>query len=170
MNQGVRWLLVVLGVVGLGYLGWLNRPTDERRIRKVIEGMAGDATFTGGEGNISRIAKIESLGNRFAVDAELHVDPVLPIESAVTGRDAIKGLLMMGTPQLGSVEVKVHDVQVTVTGDTEARVSMTASAKFGGKRGDFTAQEFDIRMVKTEGKWLVRRVDVVAGFRRSGGR
>lgn len=168
MNTLLRWLAgiaVVLGIVGVV---WITRPSEERRIRKVITGMAANASFSGGEGNISRLAKIEGLGNAFAVDAEIHVDQVLPIDSALSGRDAIKGLLMAAAPQAGAVEVKVHDLGVTVTSDSEARVSMTASAKTGGRQGEFTAQEFDIQMVKVEGRWLVRRVDAVAGFRKAG--
>jgi hypothetical protein len=170
MNRSIRWLLVLLVVAGAGFGIWYNLPSEEKRIRKTIEGMARDATFTGGEGNLSRLAKVESLSSRFAVDAELHVDQVLPVESALSGRDAIKGLMMAAAPHLGAVDVQVHDVRVTLGGEGEARVSMTASAKTGGKRGDFTAQEFELKMVRVEGKWLVRRLEAVAGFRKADGR
>ena len=166
MNRTIRWVGVGLAMVGVVFAVWYFRPTEEKRIRKVIGGLAQDATFTGSEGNISRIAKIQSIGSRLTVDVELHVDQVLPIESALTGRDAIQSLLMAFVPQVGAVEVQVHDVGVTLTSDTEARVSMTASAKTGGRKGEFTAQEFDIQMAKQEGAWRIRRVEAVAGFRR----
>ena len=166
MNRTIRWVGLGLAMVGVAFAVWYFRPTEEKRIRKVIGGLARDATFTGSEGNISRLAKIQSLGSRLTVDVELHLDQVLPIDSAVTGRDAIQSLLMTA-PHVGAVEVQVHDVGVTLTSDTEARVSMTASAKTGGRKGDFNAQEFDIRMVKQEGTWRIRRVEAVAGFRRA---
>jgi hypothetical protein len=167
MNRSMRWLLGVLVLIGVALGVWYTRPTEEKRIRKVIRGLAQDATFTGSEGNIARIAKIQSIGSRLTVDVELHLDQVLPIESAVTGRDAIQGLLMAGAPNAGAVEVQVHDVGVNLTSETEAQVSMTASAKTGGRKGEFTAQEFDIRMVKQEGAWRIRRVEAVAGFRQA---
>lgn len=166
MNRTIRWLGLALAMVGVAFAVWYFRPTEEKRIRKVISGLAQDATFTGSEGNLSRLAKIQSLGSRLSADVELHVDQVLPIESALTGRDAILSLLMAAAPQVGAVEVQVHDVGVSLTSDTEARVSMTASAKTGGRKGEFNAQEFDIRMVKLEGTWRIRRVEAVAGFRR----
>jgi len=167
MNRSIRWLGVALALAGVAFAVGYFRPTEEKRIRKVIGGLAQDATFTGSEGNIARIAKIQSIGSRLTVDVELHLEQVLPIEFAVTGRDAIQSLLMTGAPQLGSIEVQVHDVGVTLTSETEAQVSMTASAKTGGRKGEFTAQEFDIRLVKQEGVWRIRRVEAVAGFRRA---
>jgi len=167
VNRSIRWLLVALVLAGVAFAFWYFRPTEEKRIRKVIGGLAKDATFTGSEGNIARIAKIQSIGSRLTVDVELHVDQVLPIESALTGRDALQSLLMAAAPHVGAVEIQVHDVGVTLTSDTEAQVSMTASAKTGGRKGEFTAQEFDIRLLKQEGAWRIRRVEAVAGFRRA---
>lgn len=163
MKRLAPWLATV--AVALAWLAF-SRPTDEDRVRRVIEGMARDASFSGNEGNLARIAKVESIASAFTDDAELHIDQVLPIESSISGRDAIKGMLLAGAPQVRSVEVKVHDVQVTLEDDIKARAVLTASARTGGAKGEFTAQEFEFRLVRVEGQWRVRRIDAVLGFRR----
>ena len=163
MKRLVPWLAAV--AIALAWLT-LSRPTDEDRVRRVIEGMARDASFTGHEGNLARIAKVESITSAFTEDAELHLDQVLPIEASLSGREAIKGMLMAGAPQVRSVEVKVHDVQVTLEDDDKARAILTASARNGGSKGEFNAQEFEFRLVRREGSWRVRRIDAVLGFRR----
>ncbi len=163
--MSARWIgLFLVGLMALG--AWRLWPNEERRVRRVIEGLAQDASFTGGEGNISRIAKVNAIANRFTVDAELHVDQVVRVESALRGRETIQGVLMVAAPAMGAVQVDVHDVQVRLGGDDTAQVTMTASAKTGGRQGDFNAQEFELQMRKVEGKWLIARVEAVLGYRR----
>ena len=161
----VRWVVVALVMAALTV--WvLNRPSEEARVRRVIEGMARDASFKGREGNLSKIAKIESIAAAFTENAELHVDQVVPLESSVQGREAIRGMLMAGAPFVGAVDVKVHDVQVTLGAEGEAKAVLTASVRTGGGKGEFNAQEFEFRMVRMEGRWRVRRIEAVLGFRR----
>lgn len=157
--------LILVGLVAVGAWRWW--PNEEKRVRRVIEGLAQDASFSAGEGNISRMAKVNAISNRFTTDAELHVDQVLRLDWAVRGRDTIKGMLMAAPPLKGAVQVDVHDVQVTLGGDDTAQVIMTASAKTGGRLGgDFNAQEFELRMRKVEGVWLIARVEAVLGYRK----
>ena len=162
MKRLLPWLLG-LALIG-GWLVW-GRTTEEDRVRRVIQGMARDASFTGSEGNIARLAKVESLAAAFTPDAELHVDQVVPIESAVTGRDVIKGMLLASLPAIRAVRVEVHDVQVTLESDDAARAVLTASARAGGGKGEFNAQEFEFRLARVEGQWRVRRIETVLGFR-----
>lgn len=160
-----RWVGIVL-VVLMAAGAWRFWPSEEKRVRRVIVGLAEDASFTAGEGNISRIAKVNAIANRFTTDAELHVDQVVRVETALRGRDTIQGLLMAAAPLMGAVQVEVHDVQVTLGGDDTAQVIMTASAKTGGRQGDFNAQEFELQMRKVEGVWLIARVEAVLGYRK----
>jgi hypothetical protein len=143
-----------------------GRATEEDRVRRVIEGMARDASFTGKEGNLSRIAKVESITAAFTPDAELHIDQVVPVESAITGREVIKGMLLAGLPSVRAIRVQVHDVKVTIEDEDKARAVLTASASAGGSKGEFNAQEFEFRLVRVEGAWRVRRIEAVLGFRR----
>lgn len=164
MNRN-RWIGLVL-MMGMAAWFVLSRPSEETRVRRVIEGMARDASFNGREGNLSKIAKIESISAAFTEDAELHVEQVVPLESSVQGREAIRGMLMAGAPFVGAVDVKVHDVQVTLGAEGEARAVLTASVRTGGGKGEFNAQEFEFRMARIEGRWRVRRIEAVLGFRR----
>ena len=163
MKRLIPW--IVVAALAAAWLAW-GRTTDEDRVRRVIEGMARDASFTGNEGNIARVAKVESLVSAFTQDAELHVDQVLPVEASISGREAIQGMLMAGVPHVRSIRVQVHDVQVTLENQDHARAVLTASASAGGGKGDFNAQEFEFRLVRHEGRWRVRRVEAVLGFRR----
>jgi hypothetical protein len=160
-----RWIWMVL-VAGVALGAWRMWPSEEKRVRRVIEGLAKDASFTSGEGNISRISKVNSIAERFTVDAELHVDQVVPVDAALRGRDTIQGLLMAAVPLMGAVQVDVHDLQVTMGEEGTASAILTASAKTGGKRADFNAQEFELRLRKVEGVWLIARVEAVLGYRK----
>ena len=163
MRRLLPWV-VALGMVAAG-LAWF-RTTDEARVRRVIEGMARNASFTGNEGTFARVAKIESIASAFTEDAEIHIDQVVPVESSLAGRETIKGLLLAGLQQVRSLDVKVHDVQVTLGDADTARAVLTASARAGGSKGEFNAQEFEFRLVRREGSWRVRRIEAVLGFRR----
>lgn len=165
MNRSIRLLLGVAAVAAAVVLVWNLRPTEEKRIRKAIAGMASDATFTGREGNIAKLAKIESLAGRFTEDAEIHVDKVLPLESGLRGRESIRQVLGAGMAYLKAVRVQVHDLTVEVVDDTHARARLTASAQGGGQH-DFSAQDFELGMEKRQGRWLVGRVEAVLGYRK----
>jgi hypothetical protein len=150
----------------IGYGAWAAWPTEEKRIRKAILGMADDATFTGREGNFAKLAKVESLSGRFAVDADIRVEQVVNIDAGLHGRESIRQVLTAGLPLIGSMSVEVHDLQVEVGDEPTAKAKLTASAKAGGGKGDLSAQEFELDLTKVEGKWLIRRLEAVLGYRK----
>jgi hypothetical protein len=165
MNRSIRLLLVAAVAAAVGCLVWNYWPTEEKRVRKAIVGMAADATFTGKEGNFAKLAKIESLAGRFTEDADIRVDQVVPIDPGLHGRESIRQVLGAGLPFLGSVRVQVHDLRVEMIDDTSAKAVLTASAQAGGQK-DLSAQEFELRMVKQKGRWLVGRVEAILGYRK----
>jgi len=165
LNRSIRWLLVAAVVAAVGGLAWNFRPTEEKRIRKAIGGLAADATFSGREGNFAKIAKIESLAGRFTEDADIRIDQVVPIDAGLHGRESIRQVLGAGMPLLGSIKVQVHDLRVEMLDELTAKAVLTASAQAGGQR-DIAAQEFELRMVKQRGRWLVGRVEAILGYRR----
>ena len=166
MNRISRRLMIVVVLAGLAGLVWRLWPNEETKIRQTIQGMAADATFTGHEGNFAKLAKIQSLSGRFAEDAEFHVDQIIPIEAALKGRESIRQVLTAGAPYLGAVTVQIHDLQVQLADGVTATALLTASAKTTGQKGEFNAQEFELKMVKREGRWLVGRVEAVLGYRK----
>lgn len=165
MRRPLPWILAAAVAAAAAWLAW-GRTTEEDRVRHVIESMARDASFKGNEGNIARMAKVQAIAKAFTEDAELHIDQVVPVESSIAGREVIQGMLLAGMPHVRSVEVKVHDVQVTLEDDGKARAILTASARTGGTQGEFNAQEFEFRLVLQEGQWRVRRIEAVLGYRR----
>ncbi len=166
MSRSSRWLMIGVVLAGLAGIAWRLWPNDERKIRQTILGMAADATFTGHEGNFAKLGKIGSIAGRFAEDAEVHLEQVLPLDGPLKGRETIRQMLTAGAPYMGAVTVQVYDLQVQLVDDVSATALLTASAKTTGKKGEFDAQEFELRMVKREGRWLVGRVEAVLGYRK----
>ncbi len=165
MNRSIRLLVaatVVAAAVGLAWHFW---PSEENRIRKAIGGMAADATFSGKEGNFAKMAKIESLAGHFTEDADIRVDKVVDLDSGLHGRESIRQVLTAGMPFIGALKVQVHDVTVEIVDETHAKALMVASAQGGGQK-DIAAQEFQLKMVKEKGKWLVGAVEAVLGYRK----
>jgi hypothetical protein len=166
MSAGFRRvfaLLCVAGVAGLLALWW---PTEARRITKLVEQLAQDVSFRTTEGNLLRLAKVQSATGRFTEDAVILFETLGIPEREAVGRDAIHAALLIAQGLPGGLDIRLTDVDVTLGPQPdEARVNLTASASSGRMEG-FTAQEFLLHLVKREGKWLIRRVEAVKTLRR----
>ena len=166
MSGGFRritGLLFLAALVGWAALRW---PTESRRITKLVEQLVQDGSFKPTEGNILRLAKVQSVTGRFTEDAVIRFESLGISEHEVVGRDAIRALMLLAQGLPTGLDLKVTDIDVTLGPlPDEARVNLTASANSGKQEG-FTAQEFLLQLVKREGKWLIRKVEAVKTLRR----
>jgi hypothetical protein len=161
MRRGLKWLLILALLGACGWAVWAMRPNEARRIRETIRQLAKDASFSPNDGNIARLAKVEGLLSRLTEDAELLMDGVGFPARSLSGRDEMRevALATRGLPE--GLAVEVYDVVVTLDGDpTEARAALTVTARSGSSEL-IAAQEFELGLVKRDGRWLVRRIEPV---------
>jgi len=160
----LRLLLKLLLAVAVLFVLWLVAPTDEKRVRKVLREMAADASFAPGDGNIARVARLESLLSRVASDAEIEVGSTTVPVSRLAGKDEIRQVALASHGLQDGLKVEVFDIEVTVEpGGLEATAALTASVKSGASEL-VTAQELEFLMVKQENRWRMRRVRPRATF------
>ena len=165
MSRGFFRIVVVLFLAALGGATWLWWPTETRRINHMFEQLAADASFRPGEGNLSRLAKVQAIANRFTPDATVRFETLGVSEREVNGRDEIRGVAMLSQNLAQGLAVKIFDQDVTFgTEPGTARVNLTATAT-SGKQEAFNAQEFLFQLVKREGKWFIQSAETVKTLR-----
>ena len=155
--------LMVLGIVGL----WvLFRPTESRRITRTLEGLAKEASFRPGEGQLRRLARVETLVNAFTEDAVIRFETLGIPPAQLSGRDEIRSLAGAIQNLSGGMDIQLFDPVVTLgPAEDTARVNLTASGA-SGKQEAFTAQEFEFRLVRRDGTWRIRELNTVKTLRR----
>ena len=165
MSRGFFQSVVVLLLVALGAAAWLWWPTETRRISRMFEELAADASFRPGEGNLVRLAKVQSLANRFTQNATVRFETLGVSEREVTGREDIRAIAALSQSLPQGLEVKIYDLDITLgTQPGTARVNLTATAT-SGKQEAFNAQEFLFQLVKHEGKWFIQSAETVKTLR-----
>ncbi len=157
----MKWVLRLLLFVGLGWAAWAMWPNDSRRIRREIEALVADVSFSPGDSNLARLASIEATVSHLTADAELQVDTAGFPARTLSGRDEIREVVAASRQAEGGIQVQVYDIVVTPgPGPSEASAALTASASSGGTQL-VAAQEFVFRMRKVEGRWRVRHIQAV---------
>jgi ketosteroid isomerase-like protein len=85
--------------------------------------------------------------------------------SAVRGRAAIQQLALAARQQAGGLTVQFGETEITVKDKVTATVRLVATARGGGLTEPFH-RELQLTLRKTEGKWLVEKVEGVAALQR----
>lgn len=166
MSRGFYRLVVLLVLAALVGAGWLWWPTDTKRITRMLNELAADATFRPAEGNLLRLAKVQAIANRFTQNATIRFETLGVAEREVTGRDEIRGVAAIAQGLAQGLEVKLYDLVITLgTEPGTARVELTATAT-SGKQEAFSAQEFLLQLVKVEGKWLIQSAETQKTLRK----
>ncbi len=158
----------LLGLFAIGAVGafLFLRPTESRRVVKAVEAMAREASYKPSEGSVRRLARMETLVNSFTEDAVLRFESLGMPSGVLSGRDEIRQLAGAAFRLPGGLEVQCFDPVVDLGPEPDtAKVHLTATAT-SGRQEAFTAQEFEFKLVKKEGRWLVREVNTVRTLRR----
>lgn len=166
MSRGFLRLVALVVLVALGAWAWLRWPTESRRITQRLEQLAAAASFRSTEGNLLRLAKIQSVLGCFTADAVIRFETLGVSAHEFSGPDEIRTLLAAAQTLSNGLDVRLQDLEVTFGPRPEtARVNLTASANSGKLEG-FTAQEFNVELVKRERRWLIRKIEPVRTLRR----
>ena len=155
-------LVLLAAAVALGCWLWtVLFPSPEKLILKKISRLATTVTFSAGDGNLTRAAKVSNLIGYFATDAEISFNVTGYPPRTLSGRDEIRAAAAGGFASLNTLNVQFLDASVRLGADQQtARVSCTARVNAGDKK-DYGVQEMRFQLQKIDGDWLITRAETV---------
>jgi hypothetical protein len=162
----VKRVFRVVLLAAFGWAAWAFWPNDARKIRKNIEQLAAAVSFSPRDGNIARLAGIESTMSHFTADAEIQVDTAGLAARTLSGAEEIRELVALSRRADDGIQLDVFDIVVTLgPGPDEASGALTATARSGATEL-VAAQEFVFRIRKVERRWLIQRIQAVRTLRK----
>jgi hypothetical protein len=159
-------LLFILVVIGLGVLAWtFFFPKPEVIVRKRLSQLAQLASFSPGEGNFARVARVERLGALFADQVEMRIDVPGFEAHNFDSRQELMQVAMGSNNYSPKVKAEFLDINVEVGPDKKSALAdLTLNAKIGDDR-DIIVQELKITLKNLKGNWLVTRIETVKTLR-----
>jgi hypothetical protein len=156
-------LLIVL--VAAGYLCWhFLKDSPEEIIRKRLRNVAQTASFAAEESPLMRLANAQRLSTFCTLDVEVTVDTPRGDQRTMTGRDEILQAAGGVRSALKGLSIEFLDMEVVLGADkTSAVVNLTARASIPNDRDDYI-QELRLTLRKTDGEWLISKVETVKTF------
>ena len=112
------------------------------------------------ESDLTRLAAARSVAGFFAANVELNVD-IPELGQHTMDREEITQAALMGRSQAGGLRVKFPDINITVAPDKQSAVAdLTVEANVSGER-DSMVREMKFTLRKTDGQWLISRIETV---------
>ncbi|MEY2427389.1 MAG: hypothetical protein QOJ40_274 [Verrucomicrobiota bacterium] len=163
------WLVrgVVLAVlVVAGIWGWrILFPSPEQVIRKRLIEIARVASFSGKEGSLTKLSKVQKLSTFCTSDVEITVEWPGHSTQSLSGREEVLQAAAGLRSMIGSLMVEFLDTTVTVQpGQPVAFVHLTLKCNVSGER-DYVVQELKLTFKKINGDWLISRAETVKTLR-----
>jgi len=155
-------ILLLAALAALGVWLWMVLfPSPEKAIRKRFAELARAASFSPGQGDLARLAAARSLAGFFGANIEMNVDLAGHVQNSPMSREEITQAVLLASSGTGSLRVKFPDLNVTVAPDGQsAVVGLTIELNLSGER-DPVVQEMKFTLQKTDGQWLITRVQTV---------
>jgi hypothetical protein len=164
MKMALRFLLLA-ALVALGLWLWtVLFPAPEKVIRQRLTKLARTVSFSGDEGQVMRLAGARNLAGFFSTNIEINIEVPGHERHSFMGREEITQAALAVRSGSGSLKVKFPDIQVTVAPDRQSAVAdLTLEANLPGEP-DPIVQEMKFTLQKTDGEWLITRVETVRTF------
>jgi len=156
-------LLLLIALVLGGWWGWrVLFPSPEAVIRSNLVSLAKAASFASSQGTVARLYSAQKVPDYFTTDVVIDVGSLGFGElQTVNGRDEIQQAVLLARKNWKAMKVELLDINVTIAPDGQtATADLTGKASVPGEK-EFFVQEFNFRLRKVEGKWLIYRVDPV---------
>ena len=141
---------IALAIAVFAWLAWF--PSDERQIRRQLTGVA-DRLNEPSPG-VAAVAQAAAIGAAFADDVVVDFGEGAPVR----GRETLMGIVAPLQPRTRRYEVKIRDMNVHVVDARSASVDLSATTT---SDNGMDAREFQVAMVKRDGRWLIARVTPV---------
>jgi ketosteroid isomerase-like protein len=150
VNRRTVVAVLAIGALVAAYLYWAS---DERQIRRLLDGVAGAVTQEEDAGGVAGLAEVAGLNRYLAPDVVF--EPGAPF-SPITGAQDIVSTVGRLRAVMRSVELIFSDVQVAVDGDA-ASVSAAARLTLRDRDGAETVEMRHalIALAKGETGWTI---------------
>lgn len=143
---------------------WIWRllfPSDEVRIRRLLDDVAQTASLKSKTNPLIRIGGANKLAGFFTEDATIEVEGGGFDSRTIHGREELVQVATAARASIDEVLVRFLDVQVSVDPDGQtAGAHLTALANVTGITDAFV-QETRMRLVRVDNRWLISRVEPV---------
>jgi hypothetical protein len=161
MKNVVRAVLL-LGLIAVGIWVWtVMFPSPQKVIRNRLLKMAQLASFSAGEGNISRVAAIQRLGTYFTDEIEVVMDVPGIGTHTFNRREEVTQAAMSAKSVVNSVQADFIDIEIDLAPSKQvANANLTLRATVNGQK-DFVIQELKFSLKKVNGDWLVNKIQTV---------
>ena len=161
MQKSFR-VILVLALIAAGVLAWrVLFPSPRNVIRSRLRNLAETVSFEAGQGMIPKALKARQLADYFTPDLKTVANIRGYGTCAWDGRDELIQNAALKMQQLGALKVEFKDINITLeTGNQSAVANLTAAATVPGER-DFFVQEFNFKLRKIGGHWLICQVETV---------
>ena len=160
--KNVFRLVLLLGLIALGYWGWtVMFPSPQKVIRSRLLKMAQLASFSTGQGNLSRVADIQRLGMYFTDEIEVVMDVPGIGTHTFNRREEVTQAAMGAKSVVSSVKAELIDIEIDLAPSKQvANADLTLRATVNGQK-DFIIQELKFSLRKVNGDWLVNKIQTV---------
>ena len=146
----VLLITIALGGAVAAYLYW---SSDERQIRRLLDGVADAVTQEEGTGGMAGLAEVTSLTQYLAPDVAF--EPGEPFRPLAGAQDVVSTVGRVRAV-MTTVELTFSDVQIAVDGST-ASVRTTARLTLKDRNGDQSVEtrETLIALAERETGWVI---------------
>ena len=144
---------IIVAAVGAAIAGYLYWASDERQIRRLLDGVADAVTQEEGTGGVAGLAEVTGLTRYLAPDVAFEPgEPFRPI----TGAQDVVSTVGRVRAVMTTVELTFSDVQIAVDGST-ASVRATARLTLKDRNGDQSVEtrEALIALAERETGWVI---------------
>jgi hypothetical protein len=132
-------------------VGWLCIPARKKPT----------LSFKPNSGKLAQAYNAEKASEFFTPDVEVEVNLTGTDPVSLQGRDEVMRIAMAARSRLTSLKVEFLDLNITIDPDGQsAKVNLTGKGIVSGER-DISAQEFNFKLKKVDGKWLIYHVETV---------
>ena len=136
-------------------------PSPEKIIRRQLDEIAKCASFTANESALARLGAAQSLTGCFSTNAEVHIETRDAGQHDLIGREQIMQTMVAAQSALGSMNVKLLDLVVTVAPDKQsADADLTVDANVSGQP-EAIVEQVKITFQKINSQWLITRATTV---------
>ncbi|HXT10760.1 MAG TPA: hypothetical protein VN873_04290 [Candidatus Angelobacter sp.] len=162
MKRAVVVGLAAAVIIGLGFWLWtILFPTPEKVIRSRLNAFAKTISFEAGSGMISKTYSAQKAAGFFTTNVDVELNLAGYETVTLHGRDEVLQIAMASRSRLTALKVEFPDMNITLAPDGQtAKVNLTAKATMPEER-DISAQEFDFKLKKVNGVWLIDHVETV---------
>ena len=153
-----------LVALAIGALWWLI-PSEEERIQQVLEQARASVSSEGKPADgLALLARVSQLTQCLTRDVEIQVDVFGGLSGNLNGVDEVRAAAAGMAQQFPGLKVRLSEIQISELMPTSARATLVAAIDTGSRNGQ-TAQEFELRFRKWEGRWYISKVATVQALR-----